>query len=118
MTTQQVFVINGDDGDRWALELMLQVHGFVVRTFTCGWQFLDVLLPDGPAVVVTDMNMPGLSGVELQRAAAEKFRSIPFVFISGTSSVQDVVVAMRNGAIGFLQTQDCLVLGHYTHYPG
>ena len=102
MTAQLVYVIDDDDGYRWALESMLQAHGFVVRTFTSGWQFLDVVLPDGPAVVVTDMNMPEMSGVELQRAAAEKFRSIPFVFISGTSSVQDSVVAMKNGAIDFL----------------
>ena len=102
MTAQQVFVIDDDDGYRWALESTLQVHRFVVRTFTSGWQFLDVALPDGPAVVVTDMNMPDMSGVELQRAAGEKFRSIPFVFISGTSSVQDSVLAMKNGAIDFL----------------
>ena len=102
MTAQQVYVIDDDDGLRWALESMLQVHGFVVRTFTSGWQFLDVALPDSPAVVVTDMNMPEMSGVELQRASAEKLRSIPFVFISGTSSVQDSVVAMKNGAIDFL----------------
>ena len=102
MTAQQVFVIDDDDGYRLALESTLQVHRFVVRTFTSGWQFLDVALPDGPAVVVTDMNMPDMSGVELQRAAGEKFRSIPFVFISGTSSVQDSVLAMKNGAIDFL----------------
>jgi len=102
MTAQQVFVIDDDDGYRWALESTLQVHRFVVRTFTSGWQFLDVALPDGSAVVVTDMNMPDMSGVELQRAAGEKFRSIPFVFISGTSSVQDSVLAMKNGAIDFL----------------
>lgn len=102
MTTQQVFVIDDDEAYRWALESMLQVHGFVVRTFSSGWQFLDVALPDAPAVVVTDMNMPDMSGVELQRAAAGKFRAIPFVFISGTSSVEDGVLAMKNGAIDFL----------------
>ncbi len=102
MTTQQVFVIDDDEAYRWALESMLQIHGCVVSTFSSGWQFLAVTLPDGPTVVVTDMNMPDMSGVELQRAAGEKFRSIPFVFISGTSSVQDSVVAMKNGAIDFL----------------
>ena len=102
MTAQQVFVIDDDDAYRWALESMLQVHGFVVRAFSSGWQFLDVALPDGPMVVVTDMNMPDMSGVELQRAAAEKFRSVPFLFISGDSSVQEGVLAMKNGAIDFL----------------
>jgi len=37
MTAQLVYVIDDDDGYRWALESMLQVHGFVVRTFTSGW---------------------------------------------------------------------------------
>lgn len=55
-----------------------------------------------PCVVLLDMRMPELSGLELQSALAKLARGVPIVFISGESQPQEIVQAMKDGAVDFL----------------
>jgi FixJ family two-component response regulator len=63
---------------------------------------LDASLNDSPAVIITDMRMPEMSGVELQATLLGQGRKTPILFISGESTVEQSVKAMKQGAFEFL----------------
>ena len=97
-----IFLIEDDDGLRSDLERALQFCGYTVFSFANPQQFLSEFKPLVPAVLVTDMRMPKLSGVELQSELVEKGHKIPIIFISGESSDEQIVKAFKNGAFDFL----------------
>jgi FixJ family two-component response regulator len=55
-----------------------------------------------PAVIITDMRMPGMNGVELQSELLKRGRKTPIIFISGESTLPQTISAMKQGAIEFL----------------
>jgi len=97
-----VFLVEDDDGLRSDLERALQFCGYSVFSFANPEQFLSEFKPLVPAVLVTDMRMPKLSGVQLQLELIEKGHKIPIIFISGESSDEQIVKAFKNGAFDFL----------------
>ncbi|MBU3579514.1 response regulator transcription factor [Polynucleobacter sp. 73C-SIWE] len=97
-----IFLVEDDDGLRSDLERALQFCGYTVFTFSNPAQFLSEFKPLVPAVLVTDMRMPKLSGVELQSELIEKGHKIPIIFISGESLDEQIVKAFKNGAFDFL----------------
>ena len=97
-----IFLIEDDEGLRSDLERALQFCGYTVFSFANPQQFLSEFKPLVPAVLVTDMRMPKLSGVELQSELVEKGHKIPIIFISGESSDEQIVKAFKNGAFDFL----------------
>jgi FixJ family two-component response regulator len=97
-----IFLIEDDEGLRSDLERALQFCGYTVFSYANPQQFLSEFKPLVPAVLVTDMRMPKLSGVELQSELVEKGHKIPIIFISGESSDEQIVKAFKNGAFDFL----------------
>ena len=97
-----IFLVEDDDGLRSDLERALQFCGYTVFPFADPAQFLSEFKPLVPAVLVTDMRMPKLSGVELQSELAAKGHKIPIIFISGESLDEQIVKAFKNGAFDFL----------------
>jgi FixJ family two-component response regulator len=97
-----VFLVEDDDGLRSDLERALQFCGYTVFSFANPEQFLSEFKSLVPAVLVTDMRMPKLSGVQLQLELIEKGHKIPIIFISGESSDEQIVKAFKNGAFDFL----------------
>jgi FixJ family two-component response regulator/signal transduction histidine kinase len=97
-----VFVIDDDPSMRRALERQLQGAGYSVETFASAQAYLDRMPPAGAACIVSDVRMPGLSGLDLQTALAQAGRELPMVFISGHGDVATTVHAMRAGAVSFL----------------
>ena len=97
-----IFLVEDDDGYRSDLERALQFCGYTVFSFSDPEQFLADFKPLVPAVLVTDMRMPKLSGVQLQTKLIEKGHKIPIIFISGESSDKQIVSAFKNGAFDFL----------------
>jgi FixJ family two-component response regulator len=96
-----VFVVERDDDLRAELRKCLAAHDFTVRDFSSAESFLDSLPAAGPACVVVDQHLPGLSGPELQR----KLRGHPalaMVFVTGSGDVPTVVETMKHGAVDFL----------------
>jgi FixJ family two-component response regulator len=81
---------------------LLQSAGYLVRTFSSGQDFLAYYADGAPGCVVIDLSMPGLDGLELQRAIAKKSGAQPVVFITGRGSVASSVEAMKAGAVDFL----------------
>lgn len=100
--TKHIFLIEDDDSMRKALSGMLEFVGYQVNAFSSASDFLKTPIQVAPAVIITDMRMPDMLGVELQAELVQRGRAIPIIFISGESTVQQTVTAMKQGAIEFL----------------
>lgn len=98
-----IYLIDDDDSLRESLTQMLRFMGYQVKAFNSAKAFLIEPAQDIPAVVLTDMRMPDMSGVDLQAVLASRGRKIPIIFISGESSMTQAITAMKGGAIEFLQ---------------
>jgi FixJ family two-component response regulator len=97
-----VFLLDDDPAVLVALERMLNVSGFQVRACVSAVQFLAEHDPDAPGCLVADVRMPGMDGLELQRALRARGCDRPIVFITGQGDIPTTVRAMKAGAVTFL----------------
>jgi len=97
-----VYLIEDDDALLKALAGYLTSQGLEVQAFRSADDFVSVPIASIPSVVLTDVNLPGISGLELQEKKREICRRVPFVFISGALSITDGIEAMKGGALDFL----------------
>ena len=97
-----VFVVDDDLSVREGLERLLHAAGWEVETFASAQEFLDHRKENIPCCLVLDVQLPGLSGLDLQKRIAEANREIPIVFITGHGDVPTSVRAMKAGAVEFL----------------
>jgi FixJ family two-component response regulator len=99
----KVFLIDDDDSVRDALASIIAEHGLKIEAFSDGNQFLESFKPSTKSeVIVLDMKMPVMSGLELQSKLAEMQAHIPIIFISGHSHKEDIIQCLKNGASDFL----------------
>lgn len=98
-----IFVVDDDAAMRHSLEFLLATLGQPVRSFASAEAFLDAWTPDQPGCLVLDVRMPGMSGLQLQRALNETAAPLAIVFISGHGDIPMVVRAMQAGAVVFLE---------------
>jgi len=95
-------IVDDDASFRTFLARLVETVGLKPVLFASAEEFLKASPPDGPACLVLDVQMPGLSGLDLQRELAKGNRPLPIVFITGHGDIPMTVEAMRAGAIGFL----------------
>ena len=99
----RVFVVDDDPIVVRALERMLRLNDISVETFTSPTAFLERPSYDGVGCLLLDLKMPGLSGLDVQRALSGQGISMPIVFLSAQGDVPSTARAMREGAIDFLE---------------
>ena len=99
---QHIFVIEDDESMRETLSGILKFLGYQVHLFSNPLEFLKTTIQVAPAIIITDMRMPDMSGVELQAELLKRGRQVPIIFISGESTVPQTISAMKQGAIEFL----------------
>jgi len=75
--------------------------GLKAVLFASAEEFLAAPMPDGPACLVLDVQMPGLSGLDLQRQLIQGSRALPIIFTTGHGDIPMTVEAMKAGAVGF-----------------
>ena len=97
-----VFIVDDDLSVRRTTERLIRSAGFKALTFTSAREFLASPKPEGPACLVLDVRMPGLSGMELQRELTQSGIHIPIIFITGHGDIPMSVRAMKAGAVEFL----------------
>src|SRR5215831_18984137 len=97
-----VFVVDDDPAIRDALTSLLRSVGLAVETFGSAQEFCTRPPPDGPSCLVLDVQLPGLSGLELQQELAKVHASMPIIFITGYGDIPMTVRAMKAGAVDFL----------------
>jgi len=103
MPTIVVHIVDDDPSFLTSTDRLLRASGYHVMMYESAQQLLEQL-PDSasPGCLLLDMQMPGLSGSELQRRLAELEFSLPIVFLSGSSDIPTSVQAMKSGADDFL----------------
>ncbi|MFD3583226.1 response regulator transcription factor [Streptomyces sp. NPDC058683] len=94
----EVLVVDDDPGVREALALGLGLEGFTVRPAEDGARALEEVAGRPPSVIVLDVTMPGLSGVEVVRALRAQGRTLPVCMLSARDEVDDRVAGLAAGA--------------------
>ena len=97
-----VFVVDDDSSVREAIKSLIRLVGLRVETFGTAQEFLQSKRPDLPGCVVLDVELPGLSGLDLQRELAAHGINLPIIFIAGYGDIPMSVRAMKAGALEFL----------------
>src|SRR5918992_1505103 len=97
-----VFVIDDDSSIRQSLSNLIRSAGLNVETFASAHEFLTGERPNSPGCLVLDVQLPGLSGLDLQQELANNNPEIPIIFITGHGDIPMTVRAMKAGAIEFL----------------
>jgi hypothetical protein len=103
MPLEYVYLVDDNVDIRFHLKGLLTNKGYIVHEFESAQAFLDRQVQlEHPCVLVLDMRMPKLSGLDLQNYLMSQDIFIPTIFISGESLHQEIIDAMKGGAIEFL----------------
>jgi FixJ family two-component response regulator len=97
-----VAIVDDDDAVRDATAGLVRSLGYSVSTFTSADEFLKSQHLDDTSCLITDVQMPGLSGLDLQDRLAADGRGIPIIFVTGYPNEAARARAMKAGAVAFL----------------
>ena len=97
-----ICVVDDDDLVRVAIARLLRLRDYAVSPFQCAESFLTQHDPDVHGCIVLDVAMPGLDGLALQQALAERGNQMPVIFLTGHADVPMCARAMKRGAFDFL----------------
>jgi FixJ family two-component response regulator len=97
-----IAVVDDDPSVRQGLESLIRSAGWKVVTFASAQEFLDRPHADAPNCLILDLQLPGLSGLDLQKRMADVGLEIPIVFLTGHGNIPASVRAMKAGAVEFL----------------
>lgn len=104
MTTDGVVhLIDDDEAVRRSLAFLLTSSGFAVRLYESASAFLEMLDRVQPGCIVTDVRMPGISGLDLQRQLRALHIVLPVIVMTGHGDIALAVEAMKSGAIDFIE---------------
>jgi len=98
-----VHVIDDDEASRQSLAFLLQTADIKVQTYASASVFLDLAPKLDTGCVITDVRMPGMSGIDLLKRLKELNVEVPVIVITGHGDVPLAVEAMKIGAIDFLE---------------
>jgi two-component system response regulator FixJ len=105
METNQsvIHLIDDDEGVREGLTILLAEAGFMVQSHKSGTDFLGSLGTAVSGVIVSDIRMPGIDGLELQQRLKAANNGLPIIFITGHGDIQMAVQAIKAGASDFIE---------------
>ncbi len=97
-----VWIVDDDQSIRWVLERALSREGFDVRAFASARECLRALEDAAPRVLVSDIRMPGESGIDLLQKVRERRPSLPVIIMTAYSDLESAVSAFQGGAFEYL----------------
>ena len=97
-----VWIVDDDESIRWVLEQALKQANMIPRCFDSGEAFFAALALEKPDVLVTDIRMPGMTGLELMQRLGEQEPDIPVIVITAHADLDSAVSAYRGGAFEYL----------------
>lgn len=97
-----VWVIDDDQSIRWVLEKALQKAEIAVRSFDSATNVIDALNRQQPDVILSDIRMPGMSGLELLEAIGNRAPDVPVIIMTAHSDLESAVASYRGGAFEYL----------------
>jgi DNA-binding NtrC family response regulator len=99
-----ILIVDDDPDQRNLLKSFLTSQGFKIIVATCGEEALSMLEAQQPiGLMISDVRMPGISGLETLRRAREKFPRLPVLLVTAYADIRDAVGAMRDGAVNYLE---------------
>lgn len=98
-----VLAIDDDSEVRKSLEQLFATVGLQVRTFESAEPFLAAKPYEGPGCILLDLQMPGMSGIELLRQLVENERHLPILMVTAHAEVRTAVEALKLGAFDFVE---------------
>jgi two-component system response regulator FixJ len=98
-----IALIEDDDAILRSLSMLLENRGIQVRTYSSAETFLDDLATEAPECVVSDIRMPGMSGMELQQELKRRHAAAPVILITGHGDIAMAVQAIKQGVFDFIE---------------
>ncbi len=102
-TASTVYIVDDDEAVRDSLRWLLEANTYRVKAFMSAEAFLAEYREDQPGVLIVDVRMPGMSGLQLQEELLARNTLMPIVFITGHGDVPMAVNTMKKGAVDFLE---------------
>ena len=97
-----VWIVDDDRSIRWVLEKALAREGIAYKTFSSAYEVLQALAVSQPQVLVSDIRMPGESGISLLSKVKERYPHIPVIVMTAYSDLDSAVQAFQGGAFEYL----------------
>jgi two-component system nitrogen regulation response regulator GlnG len=97
-----VWIVDDDRSIRWVIEKALSREGIAFNSFSSAQEALDALSGAAPEVLVSDIRMPGRSGLELLQAVKQRFPAVPVIVMTAYSDLDSAVAAFQGGAYEYL----------------
>ena len=98
----RILIVDDDPGQRSLLDSFLKSQGFQTTVVASGEQALAALRTEPFAMMISDVRMPGISGLETLRQARKEFARLPVLLVTAFADIRDAVDAMRDGALNYL----------------
>src|SRR3974390_3078989 len=98
----RILIVDDDPGQRSLLDSFLRSQGFETVLASSGEQALELLRGDDFSMMISDVRMPGLSGLETLRRAREENAVLPVLLVTAYADIREAVGAMRDGALNYL----------------
>lgn len=103
MTTPTVFIVDDDEGSRSSIECLFNVHGIACITFESAEKFFEGRTEQPIGCIVTDLNMTGMSGLELYQKTRELGWTIPTIVVTAFGEVSSCAIALKSGVLDYLE---------------
>ena len=101
MTKSKLWIVDDEESIREICKSALE-DSFIIETFPNGSEALLALNSDKPDLIITDIKMPGLSGLDLLQKVSEKYPSLPTIVITAHSDIDNALSAYKGGAFEYL----------------
>jgi len=98
----RILIVDDDPGQRSLLDSFLRSQGFDTVVASSGEQALETLRSEQFSMMISDVRMPGLSGLETLRLARQQKSMLPVLLVTAYTDIRDAVGAMRDGALNYL----------------
>src|SRR5215831_16499286 len=101
-TQKPVWIVDDDRAIRWVLEKALEREGIPHQSFSSAYEVLQALATRQPQVLVSDIRMPGESGLALLTTVKERYPELPVIIMTAYSDLESAVAAFQGGAFEYL----------------
>ena len=102
MHTRRIFIVDDDNSIRWVLDKALTAAGLEVASFESADAALRALNSEEPAVIVSDIRMPGTGGLEFLEQVGALYKDVPVIIMTAHSDLDSAVAAFKGGAFEYL----------------
>ena len=103
LSAPTAFVVDDDEAIRTLWRWLMESNGIGVRTFATAPEFIQHYDPRAPGCLVLDLQLPGMSGLELQEYLLRQRIDIPIVIVTGHADVPTAVTALKSGAVDLIE---------------